>query len=498
MTTVMNTRGKLAKGTAWISAARLAANGLQLVSTLVLARLLAPADFGLVALATTLMAMITSITELSLGEALVQLREASEHHYHTVWTIGVARNALLAGVICLAAFPAAAIYHTPRLTPVMIALAGSLAVSGLSNPRMIMATKSLVFWQQAMLQISQKLVALVVSVAIALIYHSYWALVWGTVASTIVNCLLSYTVLPMWPRFSIRHARDLFGFSVWLSFGQIVNTVNWNFDQLVIGGLLGRTPLGYYTVGNNVAMMPTREATAPITGTLFPAFANLSHDRDRLARAYQSAQALVTSIALPAGVGMALVADPMVRLIMGEKWRPAVFLIQALASVFAFQTLGTLSQPLAMAAGETRLLFMRDLQNFLIRIPFILIGLVAGGLNGVIYARILTGSIAIVFHMQVVKKVTGLPLAAQLGANLRSLISIAVMAAAVTAATPFVQPFGVKPSGLMLQLVVLVAIGAVAYLLTHAALWFAQRRPDGPEREVARIVSAMGQKLARA
>ena len=491
-------RGKLAKGTAWITTARVSANGLQLASTLVLARLLTPSDFGLVALATTLMSMITAVTELSLNSALIQHRAPTDDHFHTAWTLGLGRNLMLAVIICFAAWPVAAIYHLPRLVPVIDALAAALAIYGLTNPRAVMATKGLIFWQQAMLQIGQKLVAFVVSVTIAVIYHTYWALVWGQVAATAVSCLLSYTVMPMWPRFSIRHARDLFGFSIWLSFGQIVNTVNYNFDQLVIGGMLGRTSLGYYTVGNNIAIMPTREATAPITNTLFPAFSNLADYRARLARAYQSAQALVTSIALPAGVGMALVADPMVRLVMGEKWRPAVFLIQALASVFAFQTLGTLSQPLAMACGHTRLLFVRDLQNFLIRIPFVLIGLATGGLTGLIYARIITGSIAIILHMQVVKKITGLTLPTQLSANGRSIASVGVMSLAVILMKRAVDPLKTTPAALMIELTVLVAVGAAAYLLSHAGLWLAQRRPDGPEREVVRVVSIMNEKFTRA
>jgi O-antigen/teichoic acid export membrane protein len=491
-------RGKLAKGTAWISAAGALTNLLQLVTTLVLARLLAPADFGLVALATTLLAMITSVTELSLTSALVQLRAPTDHHFHTAWTLSFARNGALAGIICAAALPAASIYRSPHLAPVMFVLAGSLACAGLNNPRAIIVTKRLVFWQQAMMQVAQKLITLIVSVVLAILYKTYWALVWGSVASTIVNVFLSYMVMPMRPRFSVRHYRDLLGFSIWLSFGQIINTLNYNFDQLIIGGMLGRQSLGYYTVGNNLAIMPTREATAPITNTLFPAFSNLMDDRSRLARAYQSAQALVTAIALPAGVGMALVADPMVRLVMGERWRPAVFLIQALAAVFAFQTLGTLSQPLAMAAGETRLLFWRDLQNFVIRIPFIVAGLLLGGLNGIIYARILTGSIAIIFHMQVVKKITGLSPASQLAVNARSLTSIVVMAVVVLIIAPRIPTIRPGPIGLSIEIGILVSVGAATYLLTHVGLWIAQRRPDGPEREVVRVLAVLRRRFGGA
>ena len=475
------------KGTAWISAARLLTNVIGFLSTLVLARVLGPADFGLVALATTMLAVLSSVTDLSLTSALVRHNEPTIDHYHTAWTLGFMRSAAIAVVFALIAIPAAKIYHEPRITGVIWALTIGVLISGLWNPRSLMLTKQLVFWQQFMLQVSQKLISLIVSVVVVLVFRSYWALVWGTLAGQAAGALISYMVLPFRPRLNLKHSRELFHFSVWLTLGQIVNTVNWKVDQLLIGGALGRTALGYYTVGDNLAAMPTREATAPITNTLFPAFSRLNDNPKNLAAAYQSAQALVTSIALPAGVGMALIADPLVRLAMGSKWLPAVFLIQALASVLALQTLGTLSQPLAMASGETRLLFRRDLQNLVIRLPFVVAGMLLAGMTGIICARILTGSLTAVLHMQVVKKITGLSLLKQIRANMRSLISVAIMAAAVLPLMNHRPPGGVGSFGLAAEIGIRVLVGGVAYIFSHILMWRAMGKPDGPEVEVAKI-----------
>ena len=484
-------RAQLLKGTAWITAARVLTNVIALLSTLVLARTLGPADFGLVALATTMLAVLSSVTDLSLTSALVRHSDPTMDHYHTAWTLGFIRSALIAAAFCVAAYPASKFYHEPRLEGVMLALSIGVLISGLWNPRSMMMTKQLVFWQQFMLQVSEKLVTLIVSVVIVLMTHSYWALVWGTLCGQAVRLLISYTILPFRPRLNLKHSKELFDFSVWLTLGQIVTTLNWRFDQLLIGGVLGRTALGYYTVGDNLAATPTRESTAPITNTLFPAFSRLQGQPKQLAAAYQSAQALVTSIALPAGVGMALIAEPLVRLTMGPKWLPAVFLIQALASVLALQTLGTLSQPLAMASGETRLLFKRDLQNLVIRMPFIIVGMLWDKMTGMILARILTGSLTIVLHMQVVKKITGLSMLRQLGANVRSLCSVAVMAATVSLLAPHHPHLG---SGLIAQtseLAILVAVGAAAYVGSHFIAWRIMGKPNGPEMEVGKILQIL-------
>jgi lipopolysaccharide exporter len=485
---VRNVRSRLLKGAAWLSGARLATNILATISTLVLARLLLPADFGLVALGTTTLGILTSITNISLSEALVQHRDPSQHHFHTAWTLNLLRGVLIGAVFALIAVPVARFYSDDRLENVMFALSGSAILNGLENPRAIMLTKQLIFWQQFLLQVSQKLVALIASVLIAVIYHSYWALIGGILLGQFVGVLVSYTVLPFRPAFSIAHARELFSFSIWLTLCEAINAINWNFDQLLVGKFLGKTALGYYSVGNNLAAMPSREATTPLTSTLFPAFSNLAHDPVRLATAYQRAQAMVAAVALPAGVGMALIADPLVRLTMGEKWLPAVVAIRILAAVFAFQSLGSLAQPLAMAAGRTQLLFKRDLQAFLYRVPLVIVGLYFGGFAGVLYARAVVGTTGLLFNTNVVTKVTGLSLWQQLRPNIRAVASVLLMAAVLAP----IDAFSDKGSGhwtIALNLGVLITAGAVVYGVATFILWRVMGRPQGPETEVIQVVS---------
>jgi PST family polysaccharide transporter len=485
---LQSVRARLAKGTVWLSAARALINLGSFVGTIILARILAPADFGLVALATTMLAIVNSLTNVSLSSALVHHKDPTSDHLDTTWTLGFARGLAIAAIFAAAGHLAAMAFKEPRLVNVMYALAGSIVLSGLSNPRAIMLTKELIFWQQFMLQVSGRLVGVVVSIVAALMFRNYWALIAGTIAGQVASTAISYTVLPFRPKIGWKHGRDLFSFSMWLTLGDVINTINWKFDHMLIGAYLGRASLGYYTVGDNLAVIPTREVTTPLTATLFPAFSRLADQPERLASAYQSVQALVTAVALPVGVGVALVADPLVRLTMGEKWLPAVLVIQALSAVFALQTLGTLSQPLAMAAGETRLLFNRDLQAFSMRLPFIIAGMYFWGLPGVIYARVLTGSIAIVLHMQVVKRVTGLAMWTQLAANMRSLISAGLMAVAVILAGLAVGDASGQWA-LVGKIALLAGLGAVIYLGAHSLLWQLKGRPKGPESEILKVAT---------
>jgi O-antigen/teichoic acid export membrane protein len=485
---------RLIKGSLWLSLARAIVNALAALSTFVLAWNLTPSDFGVVALGMTILVIVATVTELSLAEALIRHEAPTESHFSAAWTLNATRGLLLALLFAAFAWPAARLFDEPRLVGIMLALGLGVLMSGLTNPRRIMLQRDLVFWQEFVLAVSQKLTGFIAAVAIAVIYHSYWALVVGTLVTQATNVVVSYLVLPFRPRITFRHMREFFSFSAWLTAGQIVNTLNWRFDYLLVGKMLGGTALGYYSVGSNLAMMPTREATMPLTQTIYPGFASIQHDPARLASAYQRAQALLTAVALPAGIGVAVIADPLVRLALGEKWAPVIFIIQALASVFSLQTLGSLVQPLGMARGETRLLFMRDTQMLFVRVPIMIAGLMLAGLPGVVIGRVFTGLCSAVVNMVLVRRLIGVTVRKQLAANLRALTSAAVMAAGVAVASTYLAHTADKPM-LALQLATLVALGGFLYCATSFLLWEAMGRPAGPETEVQTILGKMLAKL---
>lgn len=489
-------KDKLAKGVAWLGAAKIIVNLLALGSTLILARLLTPEDFGLFSLALTLLTIISALTELSMANALIHHKNPTDEHFNTAWTLNLTRSTIVGLLFCIAAPITASIYHEPKLTSVMLFLAASIVMTGLNNPKMVLMTRDLIFWQEFALTVSQKLVGFIVGVTIAVIYKSYWALVGGMIASQLVGVVISYIIIPFKPKFAFSHAKELWSFSIWLTLGQIVNTLNWKLDHLLIGSYLGVKPLGYYSVGDNLAAMPTRETIGPLQTTLFPGFKQIVHDNERLKQAYKSAQSLITAIALPIGVGCALIAHSLVLLAMGAKWLPVVQVIQVLSCVFALQTLSSPVQPLAMAKGETKLLFKRDMFSFAIRVPIIIAGLFLGGLVGIIYARSITGVIAIFINMHLVHRLIGTKIIEQIAYNSRSLVSIAVMAAGILYLEHLIGRDG-SQLDLILKIGAFFVSGALLYLISHFMLWITAGKPIGAETELVRIVSKLAAKIKR-
>lgn len=487
-------KDKLARGVVWVSAARALINLIGLASTLLLARLLMPEDFGLVAIAMTFVTIVGSVTELSLSAALVQHDEPSEAHYDTAFTLSAARSMLLGMTVAALAWPVGSLYGDMRLFPVLLVIAASISITGFGNPRMVIFTRRLEFWQDFAFGVSGKLVGFLVAVGVAYFYRSYWALVISTVVVQLQGLALSYAFLPRRPRFSLFGWRDLMGFSVWVSLSQAVSTLNWRSDSLFIGYFLGPQPLGYYTFGDNLASMPTREATAPIAQTLFPAFSRLQGDRPRLRQAYQRSQAMLCAAALPVGFGFAILAEPLVLLTVGPKWLPAVIVIQVLSSVFATHSLASSVHPLAMALGETRLMFRRELFFFLVRLPMIIAGLVMGGLIGVIIARCISGIFFLLVNMMLVQRLIQLSIIEQLRANLRSFVAVGVMCAVLAAAQLILRENEV---GQFVRIGAQIMVGCLTYFTALFGLWLAVGKPPGPETELTNVVSRLWSILSR-
>ena len=479
-------KGRIFRASLWISISRAGTNLLNALSIIVLARLLMPTDFGLVALGTSMLAVVQAFTELSMSQALIHTREPTPDHFNTTWSLGLARGVLIGLGFALAAPLVADAYNEPRLESIMFALGASAVLSGLANPKLVMLQKELNFHQVAIRSIASMLVQVAVSITVAAIFRSYWALVAGLLAGQVATVLVSYTLVPFRPALGWKHFRELWSFSVWVSLGQVVNTLNYRFDQLLVGTYLGRSELGLYTVGSRLSVLPGQEIVRPLTNTLFPAFRLTADDPERLRRAYQRVQAAVTAVALPASIGFALIADPVVRLALGEKWIGAIPVIQLMAAIYSIDTFGSLVNPLGMARGQTRLLFIRAVQKFAMRVPIIAIGLVLGGLMGLLYGRMLAGAIGVIIDMSMVGRLTGVGVTEQFRANLRAILATAAMVLAA-ALLPHLIPFGNDEEGMLAKIVATILLAVHVYFATSWLLWRIAGRPNGPETEAIEL-----------
>jgi lipopolysaccharide exporter len=481
----------LARGAIWIAATRIAINLIGFCSTLLLARMLLPEDFGLVAIANTVILILASVTEISLTSALVQHKDPTDDHYDTAFTLGAIRAFILAAIAALLSWPIAEAYGDHRLVALILAFAAASALGGFNNPKLAQFTRALIFHQEFILGISAKLLGFIGAAIIAIIWHSYWALLVGSLVSQISNLIVSYVLVRYRPRLSLGKAREILSFSVWLTLSQIVITLNYRFDTLFLGMFVGKTSLGHYSFGDNLANMVTREATSPVANTLFPAFARLTDDIDRMRSAYFKSQGALFAISFPIGVGFAMIAEPLILLTVGEKWREAVFVIQVIAATTGWSAISATYLPLAMALGQTRAVFNRDVMSFASRIPILVFGLWAGGLVGFVYARVIAATIGVILNMVLIRSLINIDLRRQFIANMRPIFAAAMMVLVLLAARQQMAVVQTTTIMQMLGLAIQVALGGMTYALATWGFWVALGRPDGVESEVAAVISRM-------
>ena len=481
-------RKTLTKGASWIGSSRLIANAIGLVSTLVLARLLMPEDFGLVAIAESVFGLVGALTELMLANSLIQHRRPRAYHYHTAWTLNLARAALLAAMMALIGFPFALVYGDDRFVGLFLVLAGATLIGGLENPTLVIMWRKLIFWQDFVLNVSSKLVGFLVAVAIAYFFRSYWALVIGALAAQATRVAASYVIRPYRPRFSLRGHRDLLSFSVWLTLSNGIQTANWRLDPLLLGLFVPSASVGHFSVGNRLAYLPVKEGLGPLRSLFFPAFSRMQDDMHRLRHAYLNGQGMVALVAMPVGFGFALIAAPMIELALGRNWLPAVPVIQIFAAMSAIQACESV-QPLAMALDRTHLVFRRDVQVFLVRIPLVLAGLAlgaasgAGALMGIVIGAAAGSLVLFVLSLRLVTALSGLSIARQLSVAVRPLLAALVMSAGLMLVTS--EPaLRAALDGPLTEIAFSIGAGGILYVAAISLFWIASGRRDGAESAI--------------
>lgn len=495
----MNSSKLLLKGAFWVALTRVFVGLIGFASTVTLARLLVPEDFGLVAIAASIATVFVMISELTMAEALIQCDEPTDDHFHTAWTLNLIRGSVLALLLVGLAWPMSLLYGEPRLFEIMLAFAAANFIGSLISPKLAMFERKLEFRQWVILNGAEKLAGFVAAAAIAFAYHSYWALVVGILASQLTKVTASYILAHYLPKFSLSQIKSLLSFSVWLTLNRGVNALNGRADPLLLGAFISTASLGHFSMGSRVSTLAVGETLQPITQVLFPGLARIKHERERLKAAYLRAQGVFCLIVLPVGAGLAVVADPLVPLVLGEKWQPAAYVIQILAITAALSRMIPLGA-IAMALGETRAMFLRSLLNLSIRVPLVFAGLMlgpqfqTGALTGALWGHALGTSVIVFINISFVSRVTGLPITDQLQRIWRPVVATLAMAMAVLSF--FSVASGADDSAArIVNLVVAVGLGATIYSLTLLLAWYSAGRPLGAETEVISLTAKMLRKL---
>lgn len=472
---------QIASGVGWMVLFKLVDRGLGIVSTLILARLLVPADFGLVAMAMSVIAILELATSFSFEVALIQKRELQRAHYDTAWTLNVVLSSACAATTALLAYPTALFYDEPRLTMVMLVLSIGWLFAGLENTGIVDFRRQLDFRREFYFLGSKRALSFLITVALALTLRSYWALAIGSVVGRILGVVLSYALHRFRPRPSLQAARELFGFSGWMLANNVLSVLQIRIPHFAVGRVLGSQPLGLFTVGAEIAQIPSTDLTAPINRVIFPGFSRLADDTAQLRTTFLNVMAVTTMFALPAAVGIASVAEPLVIAMLGTKWIDAVPVIQILALAAAISVVTSNNNSVYLALGQPRLITVIAAVRLVALIPLALFLTGRIGLVGAAYAELGAAVFGLVASLPVLLRRLGLSAIGYFSRLWRPSIASALMAYAVHRLLEAL-PDATSSLAALPVLAVAVAAGIAAYVTAIGFVWLLAGRPAGAEQ----------------
>jgi lipopolysaccharide exporter len=490
---------KVARGAMWIFSGGLIARLLGAANTIVVARLLVPADIGLVAVAVLAMQLLQGFSDIGVSQAVVKFRDATRDDLNTLFTLSLLRGALVGLLLLIAAPLMAAFYNDPRMAGVFLGVAAAPVISGLINPRFFEFERDLRFSREFILTVVNKFAGVVVSVTVAIVFRTYWAIILGMLAGVVVQLILSYAMRPFAPRLSFKSMQKVFGFSGWLTGVSFVAALNNKLDTPILARAIGTGGAGIYFMGFQLSEMIAGQLALPLSRAIYPGLSTLQGEPERMRRAFLHGVAALGVIAMPAAFGLAFVAEDATALLLGEKWLGAIPVIQILAPVAGLQSLFYASQSYAMALGLTRLVFFRELVYFLIRLPVFVWAVLTYGLEGAIWAAAGLGLFHVALNLALYARTSGGRFWEPLISARRSLIATAAMAVWFLWLHPNFggADIGVSDTlALGLRLLADISAGAAVYGTAMVAAWVAEGRPDGVERSIWRAVIAIRQRRA--
>jgi O-antigen/teichoic acid export membrane protein len=470
-------RGSVVKGVFWTVAARGALRGLGLVSTILLARLLMPQDFGLIAMAMVVLGFLDVLFSQGVDTALIQNASATRAHWDTAWTIRVLQGAGMTAVLIVLAPLASRYYGEPRMMTIMPILAIGTFATSLENIGPVAYRKDLQFHRDFQFMVAKKLLQFVIVLGLAVVWRDYRALMLGMVFGGMASTCLSYALHPFRPKWSLAKATEIWGFSFRLAAVSFATYVNTEGEKLVIGAIAGAEQTGIYYVGDEIAELPASELTAPISRVAISGFAKLRPEPDRLHSAFLKILEFVTLLAVPAAAGLFVIADDVVAVFLGPRWIAAGAVIRLCAISGGLRAIYNPCGNFLMVTGRLNLIIAINFFHSLLFVSSLLLVVGDYGILGAASVKSAVATVSFVLYVRAASRAVQVSIIEILAVLWRPLASAIMMVLACLALSGvFTSPIA--------ELACRISVGAICYGLVIYTIWLASGRPDGAERDL--------------
>ncbi|MFC1620016.1 MOP flippase family protein [Candidatus Neomarinimicrobiota bacterium] len=355
----MYLRESVISGTKWSAVSQFGRQGIQIVTLVILARLLAPEDFGLVGMTTVVIGFLAIFKDLGTSAAVIQRQDLSEELLSSVFWLNVLFGLVVMALLYAASPLVAAFYQESRVVPLLQVLSATFFISGLSILHQTLLERDMAFNRMAKVELSATVVGAIVGIGAALSGWGVWSLVFQSLAIALVTTVLLWVFSSWRPRWIFRwdNLRSVARYSLNLLGFNIINYLARNAPYLLIGRFLGAEALGYYTLAYKIILYPLQNISYLLARVMFPAFSRLQKQLERFRRSYLRVAASIALVTFPLMMGLMALAAPFVLAILGEKWEPVIILLIILAPVGLAQSIRSTVGVIYLTMGRTDWMF---------------------------------------------------------------------------------------------------------------------------------------------
>jgi len=476
----------IARGAIWTVASRFAVRGVGIISTLILARILVPDDFGLIAQAMLIVEILQTATEFGVQIPLIQNQNATKAHYNTGWTLKIIRGFLTAVLLLLLANPIAVAFDEPRLVEIIYWVSLIPIIRGFVNIGVVDFRKYFEFHKEFNLNLITKLAGFVVVISVAVLWQNYWAFIIGNIAASIAMVVASFILSPYRPQLDLSEWRYLFGFSKWIWLHELARALNQKIDIIALSQYFKTELVGSYQVGRDISTAPGAELSMPVARALFPGLSKLSGDLGQFRRMFVDVVAVSQILALPAALGVAVLAEPFTLVLLGDKWRDAIPFVELLSMWAFLSTFSSFGIVAFNAIGHTRMTAFLSLISLFIRVIVVFSAVAAWGAIGAAAGMLISQAIQTIVVLIAVKRFSLFNIGRYLSRSWRTVLAALIMVWAIFQLTPLILSLEVAA---YVHLLLQVIAGFVVYFTALILLWILQGQPNGSEKTLLAFAS---------
>jgi PST family polysaccharide transporter len=347
-------REKASRGIGWSSVQQIANNGMSFVTYGLLARLLPPKDFGLLAFASVFIAFLQLFVEQGIGDAVVQRTETRPGHFSAAFWFNLAVSSVLGGGLCMASGLIASLVHSPGLSSILRGLAPLLVLSALGGIHSAILKRRLEFKLLAIQNLVCTMTSGIAAIVCAFSGLGVWSLVVQQLSYSLMGSVMLWCSEPWRPGFDFawQDLKDLFGFSIHITSSAFLDFFNRRSDDFLIGCFLGPVILGYYSLAYKLLLTFTRLINSPFNVVAFAAFSRLQGHDEEMRRFFNHLSRLTGAIALPVFLGLAAIAPEFIAAAFGQRWLVAVPVLRILCMIGVLHCVAFLHGTLVRAVGH--------------------------------------------------------------------------------------------------------------------------------------------------